>query len=51
MKELCSEDRQKLILALPCDKKSLTEKVGIALPRLNELLLLFKLLDIVSNIQ
>lgn len=45
MKELCSEDGQKLILSLECDaptsKSDLIEKSGIALPRLNELLLLF----------
>lgn len=45
MKELCSEDGQKLILSLECDaptsKRDLIEKSGIALPRLNELLLLF----------
>ena len=45
MKELCSEDGQKLILSLECDaptsKSDLIEKSGIALSRLNELLLLF----------
>ena len=45
MQELCSEDGQKLILALHCDKptpkQELCETTGIELSRLNELLLLF----------
>jgi transcriptional regulator with XRE-family HTH domain len=42
---LCSEDGQKLILALRCDgptpKNEIIEKTGMELPRLNELLLMF----------
>ena len=45
MQALCSEDGQKLILALNCDipisKQTLIEKAGIEISRLNELLLLF----------
>ena len=45
MKELCSEDGQKLILSLKCDaptsKHDLIESSGIGIARLNELLLLF----------
>lgn len=45
IKELCSEDGQKLILSLKCDaptsKHDLIENSGIDVPRLNELLLLF----------
>jgi len=45
MQALCSEDGQKLILALSCDiptsKQSLIEKANIDLSKLNELLLLF----------
>ena len=45
MEALCSEDGQKLILALCCDvptsKQSLIEKANIEKSRLNELLLLF----------
>ncbi|MBR6808557.1 MAG: helix-turn-helix transcriptional regulator [Clostridia bacterium] len=45
MQELCSEDGQKLILALgsdsPTPKQTLIEKADIELSRLNELLLLF----------
>lgn len=45
LKELCTEDGQKLILALSCDhpttKTELVEKSGIDPARLNELLLLF----------
>ena len=45
MQALCSEEGQKLILALRCDgptpKTKIIEKTGIALPRLNELLLMF----------
>ena len=45
MRELCSEDGQKLILALNCDipisKQTLVEKANIEISRLNELLLLF----------
>lgn len=42
---LCSEDGQRLILALrsdgPTSKKEIIEKTGMELPRLNELLLMF----------
>ena len=42
---LCSEDGQRLILSLQCDhptsKQDLIEKTKIAIPRLNELLLMF----------
>ena len=45
MQALCSEDGQKLILALRCDtptpKQALIEKANIQITRLNELLLLF----------
>ena len=45
MQALCSEDGQKLILALNCDvptsKQTLIEKANIETARLNELLLLF----------
>jgi len=45
MQELCSEDGQRVILALNCDKpiskQELFDTTGIELPRLNELLLLF----------
>ena len=45
MQALCSEDGQKLILALRCDtptpKQALIEKADIQITRLNELLLLF----------
>ena len=45
MQALCSEDGQKLILALNCDipisKQTLIEKADIEISRLNELLLLF----------
>ncbi len=45
MQALCSEDGQKLILALCCDvptsKQALIEKANIEISRLNELLLLF----------
>ena len=45
MQALCSEDGQKLILALSCDvptaKQSLIENADIEISRLNELLLLF----------
>ena len=53
---LCSEDGQKLIILLSCDrptpKQELIEKSGIALARLNELLLLFtenKIIEYVGN--
>lgn len=42
---LCSEDGQRLILSLQCDhtisKQDLVEKTKIAIPRLNELLIMF----------
>ena len=45
MKAICSEDGQKVILALSCDtptsKQALIEKANIDLSKLNELLLLF----------
>lgn len=45
MQALCSEDGQKLLLALRCDaptpKQTLTEQAGLDAARLNELLLLF----------
>ena len=45
MQALCSEEGQKLILALNCDiptsKQMLIEKANIEISRLNELLLLF----------
>ena len=45
MQTLCSEDGQKLILALSCDtptsKQTLIDKANIEISRLNELLLLF----------
>ena len=45
MTALCSEDGQRLILSLHCDhptsKQDLIEKSQIAIPRLNELLLMF----------
>ena len=57
IRELCSEDGQKLIVALSCDiptpKQALIEKADIELSRLNELLLLFteKLLKKCTQIQ
>ena len=45
MQALCSEEGQKLILALRCDtptpKKEIVEKTGMDIPKLNELLLMF----------
>jgi xre family toxin-antitoxin system len=56
MNALCSEDGQKLILSLSCDhpipKQEITDKAGIELSRLNELLLLFtenKIIEFVSD--
>lgn len=56
MNALCSEDGQKLILSLSCDcptpKQEITDKAGVELSRLNELLLLFtenKIIEFVSD--